>query len=84
MGFDTPETFRAKCESELAAGYVAKARLVALLRSGSLTIERRGLDKYQRRLGRLYVDGIAVADVMIRELHARPYDGRKRQPWCAN
>jgi micrococcal nuclease len=83
MGFDTPETYRAKCEGELAAGYEAKARLVALLRSGSLTIQRRGLDKYRRRLARLYVDGIAVADVMIRELLARPYDGGKRLSWCA-
>jgi micrococcal nuclease len=69
MGFDTPETYRAKCESELAAGYEAKARLVALL-----TIERRGLDKYQRRLARLYVNDELVAVMMIEEGHARPHD----------
>ena len=74
MGFDTPETYRAKCESELAAGYEAKARLVALLRSGSLTIERHGLDKYQRRLARLYVNDEPAAVMMIEEGHARPHD----------
>jgi endonuclease YncB( thermonuclease family) len=82
MDFDALETRQAKCESELDAGYEAKARLLVLLRSGAATIERHGLDKYRRTLGRLYVDGIAVADVMIRELLARPYDGGKRSSWC--
>ena len=34
LDFDTPETRRAKCESERVAGYEAKARLSALLKSG--------------------------------------------------
>ena len=67
--------------SERVAGYEAKARLSALLKSGPRTIERHGLDKYRRTLGRVFVGGVPVADVMIREGHARPYgDGRK--PWC--
>jgi len=82
MGFDTPETYRAKCESELAAGYEAKARLATLLRSGTVTIERRGLDKYRRTLAHVYVAGSPVADVMIGEGFARAYDGGKRLPWC--
>jgi micrococcal nuclease len=82
MDMDAPETRQAQCESELAAGYEAKARLLLLLRSGPITIDRHGLDRYGRTLGRLYIDGIAVADVMIRELLARPYDGAKRQSWC--
>jgi endonuclease YncB( thermonuclease family) len=53
MDFDAPETQQAKCEGELAAGYEAKARLLLLLRSGSLTVYRYGRDKYGRTLGRL-------------------------------
>ena len=42
MGFDTPETRRAKCEGERVAGYEAKARLSILLKSRPRTIERHG------------------------------------------
>jgi endonuclease YncB( thermonuclease family) len=82
MDFDAPETYRAKCEREAAMGYEAKARLGELLRGSDLTIRRHRIDKYGRRLGRLYVDGVAVADVMTRELLARPYHGGRREPWC--
>jgi micrococcal nuclease len=82
MDIDAPETNQAKCESELAAGYEAKARLLMLLRTGYVGIERRGLDKYGRTLGRLFVDGVPVADIMIRELLGRPYHGARRKSWC--
>ena len=84
MDFDTPETFRAKCEDELVAGYHAKERLIAILRTpeAALTIERHGVDKYRRSLGRLYVNGIPVSDLMIQAGLARPYKGKKREPWC--
>ncbi len=82
LDFDTPETRRAKCESERVAGYEAKARLSALLKSGPRTIERHGLDKYRRTLGRVFVGGVPVADVMIGEGFARPYHGEGRKPWC--
>ena len=39
LDFDTPETRRARCEGERVAGYEAKARLSALLKSGPRTIE---------------------------------------------
>ena len=53
-----------------------------MIPSGSLTIERRGLDKYRRTLAHVYVAGSPVADVMIGEGFARAYDGGKRLPWC--
>jgi endonuclease YncB( thermonuclease family) len=82
MDIDAPETSQALCESEQAAGYEAKARLLMLLRTGFVGISLRGIDKYGRTLGRLFVDSLPVADIMIRKLWARPYHGERRKPWC--
>ena len=41
------------------------------------------LDKWGRGLGRLVLDGADVGETLIREGHARAYDGRTaRQSWC--
>lgn len=85
VGLDTPEITQAKSPREKAMGEAAKARLQELLGSGEARLEPvtdRGRDRYGRELGRLYIGGEDVADIMIREGHARAYDGKgKRQPW---
>lgn len=97
QGFDTPETSRAKCENERVAGIIAKLRVAQLIRSnrGDLWIEpaldRDGLyavDRYNRRLGRLYIDTRDLAAIMIEADLAYSYicpNGRcpKRRDWCA-
>ena len=84
LGFDTPETVRAQCESERARGNAATERLRALV-AGGMQIElaaRAQQDRYGRTLARLYVDGNDVGDVLIEEGLARRYDGGTRQGWC--
>jgi endonuclease YncB( thermonuclease family) len=88
MGFDAPETFYAQCPAEKELGEKAKARLEQLLvtagPSGTrvLTVSPEK-DRWGRGLARLYIGGRNVAQIMISEGLARPYDGRsKRQGWC--
>jgi micrococcal nuclease len=83
LGFDAPEVFSARCDSELQLGLKAKARLEQLIASGTARIIESGrLDRYRRTLATLTVDGKDVAAVMIGEGLARPYHGERRQGWC--
>lgn len=84
VGFDAPET-RTKNVRERAMGDAAKRRLDELLGSGEVRLEPVATDKpdkYGRELGKLYIGGEDAAEIMIREGHARAYDGKsKRKPW---
>lgn len=84
MGFDAPETFRAKCLPEYALGMRATRTLAALLAGRKHEIVDSGRrDRYGRHLGTLIIDGRDAADLMIEAGMARPYTGRtKRQSWC--
>lgn len=84
MGFDTPETFQAKCGSEKALGITATNALAMLIGDARVVeLELHGLDKYKRRLAVLYVDNEDVAGKMITAGYAVPYNGRtKRRSWC--
>jgi micrococcal nuclease len=48
-------------------GPAAKRRLEELLRSGSIRIEPRGRDVYDRLVADVYVNGQNVADTLISE-----------------
>ena len=84
VGFDTPETYYAKCPAEKERGDAATMRLRQLIRnSGSLQlILRDKRDRYERGLGSVLVDGSNVGDVLISEGLARRYNGGKRRGWC--
>lgn len=84
-GIDAPEIRRAQCAEERMAAIAARERLAALIAAGrvSLVPVQWRPDKFGRLVGRLTVDGVDVATVMIAEGHARPYDGRSRRAgWC--
>lgn len=83
-GFDTPETYYAKCAQEKARGDAATRRLRHLIRTaGRLQLILSGeYGRYGRELGQLLVDGRDVGDVLISEGLARPYSGGRRQGWC--
>jgi micrococcal nuclease len=85
MGYDTPETFQAKCPAELEAGLKAKERLKELIASGETKLIESGkIDRYGRSLARLEVNGRDVAVILVSEGLARPYNGKgKREGWCA-
>jgi micrococcal nuclease len=82
MGQDTPE-MHGQCPAEIHAARAAKDRLTALIAAG-ISLEPHGRDRYRRLLAIVRDrQGRDVAQILIRERHARPYDGRgRRQGWC--
>jgi endonuclease YncB( thermonuclease family) len=84
LGFDTPETYFARCEQERQRGDAATARLKELIASAETRLEPNGTGcKYGRECARLFVNGEDVSEVLVREGHARPYRGRgRRADWC--
>lgn len=84
MGMDTPEKGHlAKCTYERELAKQASARLRQIIDQGNIEIERDGTDRYRRTLARVYSDGRDVAGIMIAEGLARPYEGGRREGWCA-
>jgi endonuclease YncB( thermonuclease family) len=84
MGFDVPEFADAKCEGEHRAGLFAKRRLTELV-ANAKRIEVRfsgKIDRQQRALGELLVDGRNVREVLINEGYARAYTGGRIKDWC--
>ncbi|UWQ77428.1 thermonuclease family protein [Leisingera sp. M658] len=84
VGYDTPETYFAQCDFELALGTAATERLENLIAGGPLIELKKmpGLDRYNRKLGRLFVGRRNVSEILISENLARPYSGGRRAGWC--
>lgn len=84
VGFDTPETYRARCSYEKALGDMATARLREMIRNAGIVdvVVLPGRDRYGRGLARLFVAGSDVRDLLISEGLARPYNGGRRSSWC--
>lgn len=80
-GIDTPER-RDKNEHIKALAQVAKEFVVTTLRSAE-TIELRNMErgKYFRIIADVYVDGQSLADMLIKEGLAKPYDGGTKSAW---
>lgn len=85
LGFDTPE-LHITCERQRALS--AKDRLSALVNDPATRVLIRPAtrpDKYGRVLAQLMVGPTGnrnVADILIGEGLAHPYEGGRRQPWC--
>jgi|TARA_R110001599_G_scaffold116941_2_gene284928 endonuclease YncB( thermonuclease family) len=84
-GINTPES-RTRNLEERALGKVATARLVEILESAdSLEFESFGKGKFGRVLATPYAvigdERTDVCQMLVREGHARLYDGGKREPW---
>lgn len=81
MGYDAPESGKPLCPGPAPGSKAARARLLALLNAGGVTIERQGTDRWGRTLARVTVGGEDLAAVMIGAGLGRPYrDGEA--PWC--
>ncbi len=83
VGFDTPETKKPMCEAERVLGNKATLRLRGLLANGAASYRSQGYDKYGRELIVLKVDGVDVAETLVREGLAVAYTGGSRISWCA-
>lgn len=82
-GFDAPELFSPRCMGELVAAQKAKWALRGLLLGGGpLRMSLGAMDKYDRRLVTVWVNGEPLADAMIARGHARKYAGQARRSWC--
>lgn len=91
-GVDAPETGSlkqrggAKCESERALGYTAKAEAVELTRHHEVRVTRDyGTDRYGRMVVDLEVDGMSVAIALVAAGTHQfwDYDGGDKKPtWC--
>ena len=84
-GINTPES-RTRNLEEKALGLAAKARLKEVLESAdSIEFESFGKGKFGRVLATPYVVNndkrTDVCQLLVREDHARLYDGGKREPW---
>ncbi len=69
IGYDTPETYRAQCDSERKRGDAATARLRAMVAAVSeVTLQiQDGKDKYQRGLATLLINNRDVGSLLINE-----------------
>jgi endonuclease YncB( thermonuclease family) len=81
---DTPETgSRARCTAERELGNRATSAVRALVQSASdFEIHPSGrIDRYERAIALVFVDGHDLGETLIAEGLARPWRGR-REPWC--
>jgi micrococcal nuclease len=82
-GYDTPEASEPGCPEELALGNLATARLQTIIRDAvRIDTRRQGVDRYQRVLLSLTVDGRELSDIMVSEGLAVRYAGGQRVNWC--
>lgn len=80
-GIDAPELSEPRCRSERERAQRATDRLVTLMNGHRIEIRRSGVDRYKRTLADIFVDGVDVGAVLVREGLARDWNGRRR-PWC--
>ena len=83
QGFDAPEIRDAECDRELDAGQRAKDRLRELIDTQPIRLELlKAYDKYGRDLGRLFLDGTDVRDILTEEGLAQIYQWGVDKSWC--
>lgn len=89
IGIDAPELHPARCERERSLGLAARAFLQHRIEiAREVRVERRDrypdgrLDRYGRTPGVIWVDGVSVADELVKDGFARPYAGGPRGGWC--
>ena len=82
-GIDTPE-LRGKCPEEKAQAKLAKQFTVKHLRSAKrITLKNIKRGKYFRLIADVYVDGINLAEQLIKNNHAVEYQGKTKKNWCS-
>lgn len=87
-GYDTPETYRSKCDEELKLGEAAKRRMDELLSiPGIQVIDSGRFHKTSSRRPLVWVklpSGRSVGNVMIAEGLARKWTPGYKANWCRN
>ena len=83
-GVDAPNIKRfANCDREAKLGTEAKVFVEGLVaRSKKTEIKFVGMDKYNRILGQVYLDGKNLSDILLEKGLVKPYTGGKKESWC--
>lgn len=83
IGFDTPELFSPKCSFELWRAFQAKWYVRwTLWNAESISVRKRGIDRYDRALVDVIVDGRKLSRSVIAAGLGRVYSGGVRKSWC--
>lgn len=82
-GVDTPE-IKGKCKKEKLLARKAKQFAVIMLRSGNqIKLKNLKRGKYFRIVADVYIDGVSLADELIRVGLGVVYNGgKKNKDWC--
>jgi micrococcal nuclease len=80
-GYNSPEMGPPLCARRAPGAEAARDRLLALLNSRQLGVERRDIDHWGRTVAWVTLDGESLATIMLREGHGRPYIAGDA-PWC--
>lgn len=85
-GIDAPE-IRGKCEAEKQKAIQARNVLRALIEQATkegrtVVLHEPERGKYFRLVADVTINGASVAQALINQGLARPYDGGKREGWC--
>lgn len=85
-GIDAPELRRAQCDKEKRWGYEAKGFLSGYLIGKDVQITHNyGLDRYDRPVVDVSVNGEDLGQTLINEGYAQAWDydgGEQRPEWC--
>lgn len=85
LGVDTPEKApRHQCDAENAKAQAASAFTKDVVAKAKVVqFEIKDHDKYGGRvLGDVFLDGVRLSELLIKNGHARPYFGEKKSSWC--
>ncbi len=83
VGYDSPELFSPRCESERAAAARAKQVLATWVWYATRTeVAFLGHDRYGRTLVDMRLSGQRVATGMVESGNGRRYFGHQRSGWC--
>jgi len=83
QGFDTPEIRNPECAEEARLGEAAKARVQSLIAQNENRLEILDAhDKYGRDLGRLFIDGRNIREILTSEGLAQVYVWGVEISWC--
>jgi|TARA_R110002124_G_C8971684_1_gene515186 micrococcal nuclease len=81
-GIDTPE-LRGKCEKEKQLARKAKQFTVEHLRAAkSITLKNIKRGKYFRLIADVYIDGVSLGVLLVKQGHAIKYIGKTKKSWC--
>jgi micrococcal nuclease len=84
-GIDTPER-KSRCSLERDLAEAARQELLRIAGSKRITLHNIRLEKYAGRVlaEAKTSEGVDLAAHLLKKGLARPYNGKKRMPWCGN